>query len=274
MGNLFNLIFVNPLINALVAIYTLLVSLHIPYALGFSIILLTIVIRLLLSPFTLQQMTMTKKMQTLSPEMNRLKQKHKNDQKKLQEETMALYKKHGVNPMSGCLPTLVQFLLFPALYGVFQTFVGSDATQVMTKFNSVLYFDFLKLSTIVAPTFFGLPLGKSPSQLFAAAPLFLLIPIVTAFLQFLQSKMMFPKQQPALIDKHSEKQTPDFQTTFQSQIIYIIPLTIGLAAFNFPIGLALYWNTFTVFAMIQQYRFAGWGGLEEWIAKIFPTKTR
>lgn len=145
MIELFNLIFVNPLINALVGIYLVFDMLHMPYALGFSIIALTIAIRLILWPFTASQLKITQKMQLLSPELAKLKEKHKGDAKKLQQETMLLYKKHDVNPLGGCLPTLIQFLLFPALYSVFQTFVSPDKGAIIQKFNDVLYFDFLKL---------------------------------------------------------------------------------------------------------------------------------
>ncbi len=273
MGELFSIIFVNPLINALVGIYQVLEALHLPYALGFSIILLTVVIRFILWPFTASQLQTTRKMQEVSPELASLKERHKGDAKRLQQETMLLYKKHGVNPLGGCLPTLVQFLLFPALYSVFQTFVGADKTAVMHKFNDVLYFGFLKLRTLQDPTFFGLPLGQSPSHLVSHVPFILLIPVVTGALQFVQSKMMFSassaSKKPVVTQgKPATNKEPDFQSVFQNQIVYIIPFTIGFAAFNFPVGLSLYWNTFTIFAMIQQYKLNGLGGLAPWIARI------
>lgn len=267
---LFNLIFVNPLINALVGIYHVLETAHVPYALGFSIIVLTIVIRLVLWPFTAAQLKTTQKMQAVGPELSKLKEKHKNDAKRLQQETMLLYKKHGVNPFGGCLPTLIQFMIFPALYSVFQTFVSPDKGAILQKFNDVLYFDVLKLSSLQDPTFFGLPLGQSPSQLISSMPLVLLIPVVTGLLQFVQSKMMFttPPVDASTLGKTKEKKEPDFQTVFMKQIIYIIPFTIAFAAFNFPIGLSLYWNTFSVFAMIQQYKMNGLGGMQELIDKM------
>jgi YidC/Oxa1 family membrane protein insertase len=269
MGELFNIVFVNPLINVLVGIYHLLEMMQVPYALGFSIIVLTILIRVILWPFTAKQLETTQKMQAVSPELAKLKERFKNDAKRLQQETMLLYKKHDVNPFGGCLPTLIQFLLFPALYSVFQTFVSPDKGAILEKFNQVLYFDMLRLTSLQDPTFFGLPLGQSPSHLFSAMPLIVLIPLVTGLLQFLQSKMMFTTPPTTAITKAKEKnKEPDFQTVFQKQIIYIIPFTIAFAAFNFPIGLSLYWNTFSVFAMIQQYKISGLGGLQELIDKV------
>lgn len=270
MGEIFSIIFVNPLINALVAIYHLLVTIQVPFALGFSIIILTVVIRLVLWPFTAAQLKTTQKMQAVGPELSRLKERHKGDAKRLQQETMLLYKKHDVNPFGGCLPTLIQFMLFPALYSVFQTFVSPDKGAILDKFNHVLYFDFLKLSSLQDPTFFGLPLGQTPAHLFSNLPLVILIPVITGVLQFVQSKMMFttPPVDTSFSSKTKEKKEPDFQTVFQKQIVYIIPFTIAFAAFNFPIGLSLYWNTFSVLAIMQQYKMSGLGGMQELIDKV------
>src|SRR6185437_8956552 len=101
--NFFDIILINPILNVMVAVYQLLTMLHVPSALGFSIILLTIIIRLILSPLLHQSLKQQKKMQQLMPEINKLKEKHKNDSKRLQTEQMALFQQHGVNPASGCV---------------------------------------------------------------------------------------------------------------------------------------------------------------------------
>lgn len=272
--SIFNTFFVIPITNLLLVVYHLLISVHIPYALGFSIIVLTIIIRLILSPFTKKQLETTRKLQELSPKLQALKEKHKDNPQKLQSETMALYREHGVNPLGGCLPTIIQIIMFPALYTVFLTFVGENAEETIAKFNEVVYTDALKLTSLSDPTFFGLPLAVSPASLFQTAPLILLIPLVTAGLQLLQAKMMFAtkKDQPKPTKKKTSSE-PDFQTMMQKQMVFLIPVTIGIASFSFPIGLALYWNTFTIFGMIQQYRLQGWGGLTEWIEKIAPSRS-
>lgn len=273
LGQLFDLIFVNPTINGLLGVYKVLDGIHMPYTLGFSIIVLTVLIRLLLYPMTSSQLRMSKKMQDMHPELSLLKDRHKGDAKRLQQETMSLYKKHGVNPLSGCLPTLVQFLIFPALYTVFIDFVSTKPAETIAKFNSRVYFDFLKIDSLGDPTFFGLHLGKSPSQLLSdIGPLILLVPVLTALFQFLQSKMMFSK--PKADKAVPKKGEPDFASTFQTQMIYLIPFTIGFAAFNFPIGLSLYWNTFTFFAIIQQYLLHGLGGLQEWKDRLLPSPVK
>ena len=256
-----------PLINVIVAVYHVLSFVHIPFALGFSIIALTIIIRLILYPLTTSQLKATKKMQELNPHLSRLKEKHKNDAKMLQSETMRLYKEHGVNPAAGCLPLLIQLPLIWALYNVLQDVVKYNITAV----NKVLYWDSLRLTKQWDLTFFGLPLAQNPSHLFTTmGPIVLLVPVLTGVFQFIQSKMMLPTS-PAKNDKvvaeKKDKKGDDFATAFQSQSLYIFPLMIGFFSWNFPIGLSLYWNTFTIFGIIQQYKVAGLGSLGEWVDK-------
>src|SRR5579862_2519093 len=118
IGGIFTIILINPILNILVAIYQLLTVLHIPSALGFSIVILTIVIRLILYPLMHQSLKQQKKMQQLTPHINKLKEKHKNDAKRLQMEQMALFKEHGVNPAAGCVVMIIQIPILIALYNV------------------------------------------------------------------------------------------------------------------------------------------------------------
>jgi YidC/Oxa1 family membrane protein insertase len=71
-----------------------------------------------------------------------------------------------------------------------------------------------------------------------------------------------PIVSPAAKKKSAE---PDFATAFQTQSLYMLPLMIGFFSFQFPLGLSLYWNTFTIFGIIQQYKISGLGGLAQWI---------
>lgn len=288
--NFFNIILIWPITNVLVAIYQGLSFLHIPYALGFAIISLTVLIRLILLPFTSAQIKTSKKMQALNPHLSKLKTKHKGDAKTLQAETMKLYKEHGVNPAAGCLPALIQLPIIFGLYNVLRQVVSADQKTGLAAINKVLYFPNLHLHRMWDAHFFGLPLGQAPSKLISSyGVLIVLIPLLTAALQMIQSKMMFTKPQPIEDDapvktgKELQKVTKedskddkkpstqdDFATAMQTQSIYIIPLVIGYSSFSFPLGLSLYWNTFTIFGIIQQYSLNGWGGLQEWIDKL-PT---
>jgi YidC/Oxa1 family membrane protein insertase len=284
IGEIFTLVFINPTINALSLLYHLLVLIHVPAALGFSFILLTIVIRLILYPFTLSQLKTSKKMQDLAPKLSKLKEMHKADAKKLQEETMKLYKEHGVNPAAGCLPLLVQLPLIWGLYNVLQNAVNANPQHVVNFVNAAAYAPFLKLSHAWDPHFFGLPMAQSPQHLLPIlGPLVLLVPLLTGALQFVQSKMMIPavqaeekvkeevQREKGQLTKEVKKQD-DFQTAFQTQSLYIFPIMIGFFSFTLPVGLSFYWNTFTIFGIIQQYQVQGWGGMKPWIQKLIKKK--
>src|SRR5579872_2144503 len=185
--NFFDIILINPILNVMVAIYQLLTSLHVPSALGFSIILLTIVIRLILYPFMHQSLRQQKKMQQLTPHINKLKEKHKNDAKRLQMEQMALFKEHGVNPASGCLVMLVQI---PILIGLYNVLLKAVHSTSLHDINSRLYFDGLKLHQLWDTTFFGLSLAHTPKDLLPHVGFWILIvAVITGALQLIQSKM-------------------------------------------------------------------------------------
>lgn len=269
--NPFDTFLVIPLINLIVSIYHVLFILHIPFALGFAIILLTIVVRLLLYPLTTTQLKASKKMQELSPHLSHVKEKHKGDASRIQQETMRLYKEHGVNPVAGCLPVLVQIPVIWALYTVLQKVVTLPTDKVVSEINKLVYPGLgTQLTSIWDQHFFGIPLGQSPAQIFSSAVVVALAtPLLTAFFQFLQSKMMFAK--PAPSDKKlavNERKGDDFASIMQTQSTYIFPIMIGVFSYTLPIGLSLYWNTFTIFGILQQYKVQGWGGLENWINKI------
>ncbi len=261
------------IINILIAIYNGIIFLHIPYALAFSIIGLTILIRLALYPLISSQLKASKKMQDLNPHLKKLKDTHKNDAKRLQQETLKLYKEHGVNPAAGCLPVIIQLPIIWGLYSVLQEVVKIAPDKVVSEVNRQIYpaLSFLKISSPWDPTFLGLPLGKTPAQLFSTmAAVAILVPVITGFFQFIQSKMMFSPAPKKEGEKDNKKD--DFASVFQSQSMYIFPIMIGFFSYTFPIGLSLYWNTFTIFGIIQQYRIAGLGGLSKWVEKIYGKK--
>lgn len=266
--NIFDVLLIHPIVNALLLIYTLALSVGMPYALGFSIILLTVVIRLLLYPLVSSQLRASKQMQDLAPHLTRVKDKHKGDAKRLQQETMRLYKEHGVNPAAGCLPILIQIPLLWALYSVLQKVAMLKPQDVVNEINKIAYSDALKLQAPWDQNFFGVPLEQTPSQLFSLMPLILLIPLFTALFQFVQSKMMITLPKKDVVKKEKGKETKsaqdDFASAFQTQALYFIPVMIGFFSFSSPIGLSLYWNTFTLFGILQQYLLQGWGGLADY----------
>src|SRR3989344_3446435 len=270
IGDIFNVIFLGPVINLLVLIYQGLSALHIPGALGFSIMFLTIVIRVLVWPFMSSQIKATKKMADLKPHLDALKVKHKGDKQGLATAQMALYKEHGVNPAGGCLPALIQIPVFIALYQAISNILPGAGANI-DKINSLLYFPQLKISSSLDPNFFGLPLGVKPSEFGISA--LLLIPLLTAALTFVQSKMALPKpvkHYPSDSPKE-EKEKEGLEESMgqvQGQMVYLMPIMIGYFAYQFPIGLAIYWNAYTILGIIQQHRISGWGGLSDIVAKL------
>ncbi len=286
---IFHEVLIRPIITVLVVIYHVLVALHIPSPLGFSIIILTIFIRFITYPLITSQLKTSKKMQELTPHLSKLKEKHKDDATRLQQETMKLYKEHGVNPVAGCLPSLLQLPIIWGLYNVLQQIVGLTPNSIVAKVNEQMYLPAFKLTSPWDPHFFGLSLGQGPSNMLpmdkiltlpTITHLILLVPIITGVLQFLQSKMMFSKPKASSQDKklvvkdESDKKPDDFASAFQSQSMYIFPVMIGFFSYNFPVGLSLYWNTFTLFGILQQYHVAGLGGLGTWKEKIWTKRKK
>ena len=260
MFEIFNTLFTNPIVNLLVGLYQLLASIGIPFAFGFAIIILTVVVRLILYPFTAAQIKSVYKMQTIAPLMKNVRERYKNDKKKQQEETMRIYREHKINPAAGCLPLLIQMPIIFGLYQVLIMAVSINSNDGLSKINSVLYLDFLKLSSVWDTMFFGIPLGDAPSKIWTSAPYLILVPVLTGALQFVLSKMMTSD-----IPQVPGTKEDDFQAAFQKQSLFIFPVMIGFFAFTLPVGLSLYWNTFTVFGILQQHLLVGPGGA----AKIF-----
>lgn len=255
--NLWNELLVWPIINTLMALYKLFEWLHVPGPLGFAVIGLTIIIRLLLYPLMQAQLKSAKKMQNLKPHMDAINVKHKGDKAGLQQAQLALYKEHGVNPAAGCLPLLIQMPVLIALYNVFyQVLNNGNLEKIATDLNAVAYASWLHIQTLDL-TFFGTNLAIKPSAWQTSGWWLLLIPVITAGLQWYQSKLMMPTTAPvgakALAVKGEEK-PQDTAMEMQKQMMMITPIMFGYFAFQFPLGLALYWNVFGLFGIIQQLK--------------------
>lgn len=277
IGDIFNLLFQIPLINLLVAIYHGLSFLHIPGALGFSLIIFTVLIRLLIWPTMAAQIKATKKMADLKPHLDELKQQHKDDKKALASAQMALYKEHGVNPAGGCLPALIQIPIFWGLYQSIINLLPGMSPGSLEWVNSILYFPGMHLTALPDANFLGLNLGFKPSEFTKYGAILLLIPIITAVLTFIQSKMTLPKpvkHYPSDSPKEEKEKAgmEESMSQVQSQMVYLMPIMIGYFAFTFPIGLAIYWNVYTILGIVQQHRVAGWGGMTDLVGKLKMTR--
>src|SRR3989344_5024715 len=192
-NNIFHSFLVIPILNILIGLYKLLLSVGIPGALGFSLILLTVLIRLVLHPLTVTQIKSAKKLGQLKPELDKLSGKYKNDKQRLHQEQLKLYQQAGINPAAGCLPLLLQMPILIALYNLFfQLLTNGNMAKVVTEVNKVVYFPFLRISTFDL-NFFGMDLSKKPSDWQTAGWWLLLIPLITGVLQYWQTKTMMPR---------------------------------------------------------------------------------
>lgn len=260
--NIFNQLLIWPFMNLLIGLYKFLEIAHIPGAFGWAIVVLTIAIRGSLAPLTKKQMESAKKMQAIKPHLDELNKRHKDDRKKLQEEQMKLYQQHGVNPAAGCLPLLISFPILIGLYRVFIDVLSTSSTEeAIRQINQIMYFPFLHIQDLNLG-FFGLNLAAKPSQWQQFGWWLLAIPVITGALQYYQMKSTQAMSTPAVVPpaKKLEKKntedkkenTEDMAASMQKQMALIFPFMIGFFSYNFPIGLALYWNTFSLMTIWTQ----------------------
>ena len=257
----FNKILVFPAINILLVFYFVLNFAKIPYSFGFSLVFLTIFIRLIMQPFFHKQTKMAKQMEFLKPQLDALTKKHKEDPKKLQEEQLKLYKDLGINPASGCFIALLQMPIFIALYNVLNLFLNSNGgeAKVITAVNKIIYFDFLKITSKIDPSFLGLNLAVAPNNYGKFGLIYLLVPVITALLQYYQIELSTPKSKEEPKNTSDKKtESEDMQKAMGTQMKVMMPLMIGYFSYTLPVGLSLYWNIFSIFTIFQ---YKNWFGL-------------
>ena len=229
---LWNTFLVDPLINGLVY------GAEQTGSAGLSIIIFTILIRLVLLPLSLKGTRSMKAMQAMQPKVAALKKKHGDDKQKVQEETMKLYREEGVNPLGGCLPLLLQMPFFFAFYHALIN-LGNDQGE---RFNLIFQEGFLWVKNLSEPDVLG------PELTGLGFPLPWLLPLLAGGTQWVQQRMMTtPSSDP--------------QQRLQQQMMMFMPLMIIVIGVNFGAGLALYWVVQNIFGIVQQYFITGWGAL-------------
>ena len=222
-------------------------------AYGVAIVIMTIIIRLALSPlqqFQLltQRRTMTEQ-RKLAPQVAELRKKYKKDAAKLNQEMMKLYQEHGVNPLGGlvgCAPLVVQMPILSALYFVFRN--RAPHLDLQSHF---LFIQNLNDN----PTTHAMAVIAG-----VAIPgiAYLVFPLLAALTTFVQSKML---QQPTPVNPtEQELQTQQMQR----MMVFMSPLLIGWFALQVPAGLGLYWFIGNCVSIIQQSFVVGWGNLWPW----------
>lgn len=213
-----------PLFNLLIFLVWLIPG----HSLGLAIIVLTILVRFALYPFSLSATRAQKRMKDLQPEIGALKEKYKDDQKAQAQATMALYKERGINPLGSCFPLLIQFPILIILFYVFRD---------VNRFD--LLYPFTPRPGFINNNFLGIDLTK---------PELWVLPIITGITQFISSKQM-----QLTSGGGGGSKGMDFQKMMTTQMIYIFPLMTVLIARSLPAALSLYWTVTTIFGIIQQW---------------------
>lgn len=253
IGFLFQLLFTQPIFNALMLLYRLFGDF------GLSIVVLTLIIRLVLFPLTLKQLKSSKAMQALQPQMQEIRRKYAKDQQAQMVAMQALQKEYGINPLGGCLPLLIQL---PVLYGMFFAFnTVLHSTHLVHDVNNLLYPFIAKFppnGVNVNLNWFTWLNAHWSISLAVQDPTHIL-PIIAALATFLQLRMSLPKTPPT--NKSTKSDTPDPMTSSMKTMQYIMPLVTLWFGWSFPAGLALYWTVSAVFQAVQQYFVTGWGSL-------------
>lgn len=264
--NIFNTILIEPLANGLILFYKLLGG-----NMGLAIIGFSVALRFLLNPLTKPYMESMKKMKEFEPQLTKLKERHKDDKKKLMEAQTEFYKQNRINPGAGCLPYLLQIVVLIALFNVF-TRVLSPNGDVVVKFNELLYSPLRFAEGQVINTKF-LYLDITRPDAFKVSFLPFSIPgpilILAALLQFASAKMMTPYQKlEEKVAKKTKGAADDLQVSMQKSMSLTFPLFTLIFGLSFPSGLALYWLLFSLWQLLQQYKTSGWGGLTPLVSKI------
>ncbi len=235
---MWNTLILDPMINSLLWIYSVLWQ-----NFGLSIIIFTILVRLITYPLTAQQMKSTHAMQEMqkSKKWQDIQKKHKNDREKLAQEQMKLYQEMGVNPLGSCLPTLIQF---PVIIGLYQAIIRALAvTPIQLLDLSSHIYPFITAAALIPLNnrflWMDLSLPEKDFGLAIAGIGIPILAIIVVISTYVQSKLMTP---PTTGDQGSQMT--------QAMNLYM-PLFMGYLAYTFSSGLALYFVASNIVGILQ-----------------------
>jgi YidC/Oxa1 family membrane protein insertase len=197
----------------------------------FSIVMLTIAVRIVLIPLTVKQVRSTRVMQELQPELKKLQAKYKNDKQKLQEELMKLYRERGFNPMAGCWPLAAQLPFFWALYRVIYSHEIDGQPNIL-----------------IGRSFFGVPLDDRWSALQGWGEKLTSVAGITILGLIIAMAITTYVSQRQLMAKQTADVNPQ-----QRMMLRIMPLMFVVFAVNVPLAVVLYWVTTNLWSMGQQW---------------------
>lgn len=223
----FNAVLYQPFLNILIILYT-----YIPgHDFGIAVIILTVLIRLLLSPASMKAIKSQKAMSKIQPKMEEIRKKYKNDKEKQSQAMMELYQKEKINPFSGCFPLLLQLPILIALYQVFLRGLKPE------NLREALY-GFVKYPETLNLSFLGIIDLSGSSIIFA---------IIAGVLQFFQSKLSMQGY-----DDNKEN-SKGMAGAMQKQMIYFFPLITVFLVWRLGSLIGLYWITTTLFSIGEYY---------------------
>jgi YidC/Oxa1 family membrane protein insertase len=211
-----------------------------------SIMFLTVVIRIALIPLFVKQIKSSRNMQLLQPKVRELQKKHGHDREKLGQETMKLYKENNANPLSSCLPLLLQIPIFLALFRVLNgaargiprghwLVVNPD---LLTSLNQATIF-----GARISDTFLKVGFANGITSVHVVTLVLIIAMTVTLFITQLQ---LMRKNMPP------EALTGPFAQQ-QKIMLYVFPLVFAVGGINFPVGVLIYWFTSNLWTMGQQF---------------------
>ncbi len=230
--NLFTTIFYQPLLNLLVWFYNIIPG----HDIGLAIIALTIVVKLILAPFTHRQLSSQKALQSLQPKIDAIKAQYKDDKEKMMKEMMALYKAEKASPFSSCLVLLIQL---PFLWAVYRVFSDGLAGQGLN-----LLYPFVERPEMIKTMFLGvIDLAK------ASIP----IAVLAGIAQWWQAKLMQTKQPPKSLQQKPGAKDENIAAMMNKQMLYFMPAFTVFIGATLPGGLSLYWFVLTLLTALQQY---------------------
>jgi YidC/Oxa1 family membrane protein insertase len=206
---------------------------------GFAIIILTIFVKLVLSPLTKKSIRSQILMKRMEPELKLIKKEFPNKEEQARK-TFDLYKKYDTNPFSGCLVLLIQIPFIIALYYVFWKGLSFDPTVI---------YSFIHVPTSISTNFLGLVDLSSKS---------LVLAILAGIAQFLQGYLSSPIKPKVEIVKEGEINEPktfqeELSNSMQMNVKYFLPLVIVFFSYSISAAVALYWFTSTMFTVAQEW---------------------
>ncbi|MEI7631184.1 MAG: membrane protein insertase YidC [Actinomycetes bacterium] len=215
---------------------------------AFSIVGLVIVIRIALIPLFVKQIKSQRNLQIIQTQMKEIQKKYAGDREKQSQEMMKLYKDTGTNPLSSCLPILLQAPIFFALFGVLQGIAMNNPQGV---FQWPQYQDLLlqaRDASIFGAPLYGTFMGANEVAADGFMPIY--TRIVAFILIILMTATTFTTQRQ-LIVKNSAPDNPMVKQ--QKIMLYVFPLMFAIGGINFPIGVLIYWFTTNLWSMGQQF---------------------